>query len=60
MKGKTGHVESCKVLLAAGADPNHSNAKGQTALQNAVFWSQIEITTLLLEAGADATGETDV
>jgi ankyrin repeat protein len=50
-----GHVENCKVLLAAGADPNSQSAKGQTALQNAVFWSQTEIALLLIEAGADVT-----
>ena len=32
-----GNVESCKVLLASGADPNSKNAKGQTALQVIVF-----------------------
>ena len=48
-----GHLEAVRALLAGGADPNSKNAKGQTVLQNAVFWSQIEISLLLIEGGAN-------
>ena len=50
-----GHLEAVRALLAGGADPNSKNAKGLTVLQNAVFWSQIEISLLLIEGGGDVT-----
>ena len=43
-----------KLLLKYGADINAMNAKGETALEIAVFAGVVELEVLLLEAGADA------
>ncbi len=46
-----------KVLLEAGADPNHPNLSRDfnTPLHEAAFWGQADIADLLLEYGAKTT-----
>ena len=41
------------LLLKAGAEADARNAKGQTPLGGAAFKGHLEVTRLLLEAGAD-------
>lgn len=47
-----GEVETVKVLLAAGADPNERNAFGENGIQWAAFWHHDETVRVLLDAGA--------
>lgn len=42
-------------MLDAGADINHQEVNGKTALHWAVRYNQVELTKVLLEAGADVT-----
>ncbi len=48
----TGHTETVKALLAAGADVNATSEKGGTALMGAAMEGHTEIVQLLKEAGA--------
>jgi ankyrin repeat protein len=50
-----GHVEAVEYLIKAGAEINSpsKNSLGVTPLQSAVAGCHYEITTMLLEAGAD-------
>ena len=41
-----------RLLLARGADPNHTDAKGQTPLAGVAFKGLIDIAELLFAAGA--------
>jgi ankyrin repeat protein len=50
---KAGHAECVTALLGAGADPNHPNDFGNTALLYAAFWGNAKCVTALLRAGAD-------
>jgi len=42
-------------LVRAGADVNHQELNGQTALHWAVDYDMVEVPKLLLEVGADVT-----
>ena len=46
-------VESCRMLLAAGADPNLANFEGATALHGATERDNPEIIKMLIEHGAE-------
>ncbi|GIW87841.1 MAG: glucan biosynthesis protein [Isosphaeraceae bacterium] len=48
-----GDLETTRLLLDAGADPNRSSADRSTALHSAAFFGQAEIVRLLLDRGAD-------
>ena len=53
-----GHVETVRILIAAGVPVNHVNNLGWTALQEAILLNnggprQQEVVRLLLDAGAD-------
>lgn len=48
-------LDSLKVLLAAGADPNGICSNGYTLLHYAVDLNRVEETKILLDAGADPT-----
>jgi ankyrin repeat protein len=43
-----------------GLDPNHKNAKGQTALFNAAYNGHKEVALVLLQNGADPNIRTKV
>jgi ankyrin repeat protein len=45
-------VEAVRLLLAAGADINDADNRGQTALHGAAFWGFNELVQLLVERGA--------
>ena len=47
------HLDSVRVLLGRGADPDRVNDNGQTALGSAVVRKAGDIVTALLDAGAD-------
>lgn len=47
------NVEISRLLLDAGADPNHRQQQGFTALHSAALHGDRELVELLLEAGAD-------
>ncbi|KAK7466775.1 hypothetical protein BaRGS_00037140, partial [Batillaria attramentaria] len=58
-----GLLETCQVLVKIGADLNHRDAKGRTALQWAVLGGLTQLVALLLSLGADVvtmdnTGQT--
>lgn len=46
-------LESARLLLEKGADPNKKCNEGTTALTTAVAFNRIEIVEMLLQAGAD-------
>lgn len=48
-----GQLETVEMLLARGADPNHTNDRAQTPLAGAVFKGNVAIVRALLAAGAD-------
>jgi len=48
-------VETAKLLLALGSDPNGSNFSGYRPIHEAAKWGGPELTQLLLDAGATAT-----
>ncbi len=53
-----GHIESVRVLIAAGADLEHyARYRFDTALQRAALAGHAETVRVLLEAGADVTGD---
>eukprot|EP00090_Calanus_glacialis_P034374 TRINITY_DN57688_c0_g1_i1.p1 TRINITY_DN57688_c0_g1~~TRINITY_DN57688_c0_g1_i1.p1 ORF type:complete len:175 (+),score=49.99 TRINITY_DN57688_c0_g1_i1:70-594(+) len=47
-----GHVEVVKLLLDHGADPNHLDRSGWSALDRAVWAGRMGVCTVLLERGA--------
>jgi ankyrin repeat protein len=49
---REGHNDITKVLLAAGADPEEVNKDGNTPLMLAAGNETVEITALLIKAGA--------
>ena len=48
-----GHVDTLRLILAHGGDPNTANDRGQTPLAGAVFKDYPEIVQVLVDAGAD-------
>ena len=50
---QTGDIESARVLIAAGANPNDTAADGSSALVLAIFSGQPEVARVLLDAGAN-------
>lgn len=53
MPGEESFLAAAKMLLTAGADPNASDAFGQTPLIRAAVLNQANVCRALLEAGAD-------
>ena len=53
------HHEVCRVLIAAGADVNATQAHAFTPLHAAAQHGDDELVELLLSAGADPTARTD-
>mmetsp|Transcript_8243 Transcript_8243/g.18441 ORF Transcript_8243/g.18441 Transcript_8243/m.18441 type:complete len:218 (+) Transcript_8243:141-794(+) len=52
-----GEMDVCKILLEKRADPNASNADGETPLMMASAMGHTECVDLLLEAGANPDAE---
>jgi len=52
-------VSVCRMLLAAGADPNATQAGGYTALHAAAQNGQRDLVELLLAHGADVSAQTE-
>ena len=50
-----GHLKVCRILLAAGADPNFKDSSGETALHKASGNGHLDVLDLLLSSGADPT-----
>lgn len=50
----SGDLESARVLLEAGADPNGEGSRGSTPMQTAVAKGNEELIELLRRVGADA------
>lgn len=48
-----GHLESARVLLEAGADPNLGNEGNWTPLMSAAYGGHADVVELLLKHGAD-------
>jgi ankyrin repeat protein len=48
-----GHLAIARLLLSAGADPDHRNRAGQTAIMMSALFDRREIIDLLLAVGAD-------
>lgn len=48
-----GHLETSRLLLEKGADPNLPNDRLQTPLAGVVYKGEMDIVNLLLEKGAD-------
>lgn len=48
-----GQVDTVRMLLEAGADPNLCNAKDQAPITGAMFKGEREVVALLRGAGAD-------
>lgn len=48
-----GNVETVKMLLEAGSDPNVLNGRGQSPIAGAVFKGWDEVVKALWEGGAD-------
>lgn len=53
------HVEVCRVLLAAGADPNAAQHGGYTPLHEVAASGNVELVELFLSAGADPLAVTE-
>lgn len=47
-----GRVDTVRLLLARGADPDRLNTRGQSILAGALFKGEDEIVRMLLQAGA--------
>ncbi len=47
-----GHTEIAELLIAAGADVNVANRRGETPLHSTVYWGHREIAGLLISNGA--------
>lgn len=54
---RVGRIDTAKALLAGGAEVNHINPKGRTALSIAVMFGQSETIEFLLDHGADPLPE---
>lgn len=54
-----GQVETTRVILEAGGDPELANDRGQTPLAGAAFKGETEIAKLLLAHGAAVDGTSD-
>ena len=48
-----GHPDTVRALLAAGADPDRCNDRGQSPLAEAVFKGEAEVVEALMDGGAD-------
>ena len=53
--GADGLLETCQVLVKHGADLNHRDRGGRTALHWAVGSNKVQLTALLLSIGADVS-----
>lgn len=53
------HVEVCRVLLAAGADPNAAQHGGYAPLHEVAASGNVELVELFLSAGADPRAVTE-
>ncbi len=53
LQAALGHIETMKVLIAAGADVNATNKYGSTSLIWAAHFGQTEAAQVLLASGAD-------
>ncbi len=56
---KTGDVEKCTALLAAGADVNAKDRAGRTALHEAVESRHVDVVKLFLAHGANVNATSD-
>lgn len=56
----SGYIEAGRLLLEAGADPNHDLGKGYTPLLTAAEHDQVEMLELLLEHGARPASESEL
>jgi ankyrin repeat protein len=54
---RAGHIDTAKVLLAAGADPNETLADGTGALVLAVTNARYELAAMLLDKGANPNAD---
>jgi len=50
-------IDSVKLLLAAGADVNATDNRGQTPLHGAAFWGWTELVQLLADRGANVNAK---
>ena len=50
---RSGNMEACRLLLLGGADINHSNRSGESALSSAVGKANLHLIQYLLDADAD-------
>ena len=55
-----GHIEVCKLLLVKGADINHYDKAGCTALSKAAEGNHLNICQFLIEHGADVNHTNNV
>jgi ankyrin repeat protein len=53
MAARRGWIEVCRLLCAAGADPNSQRHDGWVALYSADLYRHVPLLIVLLEAGAD-------
>lgn len=56
---EAGHAEIVRMLLAAGADPNHKDWMGKTPLAQAIQEDKADVVRVLLEAGASLESDDD-
>ena len=49
---QNGHLEVVRALLAAGADVNRSDNRGNTPLSGALLYNRTQVADLLRDAGA--------
>ncbi|MFA6241124.1 MAG: ankyrin repeat domain-containing protein [Candidatus Hydrogenedentales bacterium] len=57
--GPKGNVQTVKLLLDLGADPNRVRSGYHSPLMNAASWGYFDMVKLLLERGADANYQID-
>lgn len=48
-----GEIDYCRILLAAGANPNHYSADGQPILVNPILRQQLQLVELFMQYKAD-------